>query len=473
MRIERREGAAERRIVTGMILDASVLGRISSKWTKEGLFSSPWVNLIAGWCVKYWHDYQKPPGRAIEGLFESWAAKDKDEDTVKLIEKFLSGLSAEYEQQKEADMNASYVIDLAGTHFNKVRLHRLKEQLEGDLDSNDLESAEKHIQTSRRVEMGAGSGIDLFQDKEAIRNAFAEKQACLVDYPGALGRFYQGELTRDAFIAYLGPEKSGKTWDLIDLSFRAMTQRRKVAFFEVGDMSEHQIIKRLMVRAARHPFKSPTGKWPYTVRYPISIESPSGEDSCARIGFEDKVFDRPLSWKRAWDACEKLIKTKVRSKESYFRLSCHPNNSVDVFGIQSILQSWELEGWMPDVIVIDYADLLAAPPGYKDKRDQIDLTWKMLRALSQSYHCLLATASQSDAGSYTKKTLDRTNFTDDKRKLAHCTGMIGINITAEEKAMDIVRHNWIVLREGEFSNSKCVHVARCLALANPCVRSTF
>ena len=155
------------------------------------------------------------------------------------------------------------------------------------------------------------------------------------------------------------------------------------------------------------------------------------------------------------------------------RLSCHPNSSLTVGGIRAILQNWERTGWVPDVIVIDYADILAPPHGIADTRDQINSTWKQLRALSQSTHSLVVTATQADAASYNTNTIGRANFSEDKRKLAHVTGLVGLNANSDEKECGILRLNWIVLRESAFTETQCVHVAGCLEIGNPAVKSTF
>ena len=72
--------------------------------------------------------------------------------------------------------------------------------------------------------------------------------------------------------------------------------------------------------------------------------------------------------------------------------------------------------------------------------------------------------TQADAASYGLDTLEASNFSEDKRKLAHVTGMLGLNQNASEKDGGIMRLNWIVLREGEFNTSRCLHVGQCLSL---------
>ena len=83
------------------------------------------------------------------------------------------------------------------------------------------------------------------------------------------------------------------------------------------------------------------------------------------------------------------------------------------------------------------------------------------------------TATQADAASYKQDTIDSSNFSEDKRKLAHVTGMVGINSSEAEKEFGLQRLNWIVLRESDFNSSRCVHVAGCLDVGNPAILSTF
>lgn len=253
---------------------------------------------------------------------------------------------------------------------------------------------------------------------------------------------------------------------LMDFAWRAMLQRRKVAFFAVGDMSQNQMMRRFMIRAAKRPMRSGTVKIPKGITFDLDTNE-------IVVDHDERVFEDSLDWRIAFEACKEVMEVKAKSRESLLRLSTHPNSTLNVQGINSILQTWDREEWSPDIIVIDYADILAPPTGVADTRDQINMTWKQLRSLSQSRHCLVLTATQADAASYKAETLGRSNFSEDKRKYAHVTGMIGLNATAEEKDLGVMRLNWIVRREEEYSEGKCVVCAGCLAIGNPFMKSVM
>ena len=470
MKIQKKNNNNERQILIGMIVDQIVLGRISAKW-QRGMFKSKWANIIAKWCLNYYADYENAPLNQIENLFEAWAEKTKDKESINLVDKFLNSLSEEYETLKD-ESNSDYVLDVAGTYFNKVKIEKLVETLEGNIIDGDIKEAANLIISYNQLEMGVGEGIDVLQDDEAIKEAFAEKQEDLFKYPGDLGRFFDEVFQRDSFIAFLGPDKSGKSFWLMDVAYRAMLQRKRVAYFEVGDMSQNQVMRRLMSRVSRSP------KHPKIVDYPISIEKETVEDengtrTNAIVDFKEKVFKKSLNSKTARKACKKLMRNKIKSKNPYLKLSCHPAGLVSVETIKSILRNWELDNWTADIIVIDYADLLNMDYHGIEGRDKIDETWKRLRSLSQSYHCSVVTATQADAASYTASILSRNNFSNDKRKNAHVTCMIGINVSEEEKEIGVTRLNKILMRDKEFNEKQFIYVAGCLSLANPAIKSCF
>lgn len=453
-----------------MVVDTVALGRLSAKWTADA-FRSRYANIVGGWCASHFESFGKAPGKNIEGLFETWAAKTRDKDTVELVEKFLTGLSEAYED-KAAETNSAYIVDLAVTHFTLIKLQRTLREVEAELNEGNLNGAVERVTQFNAVKMGGKAAIDVLNDKEAIRAAFEDAEEDIVSYPGALGTFFKGQLVSDGFVCFMAPEKRGKSFWLVDIGWRAMLQRRKVAWFAAGDMSERQMLRRFGARAARAPVKAK--HWPLDVRYPLRMRR--REDGTIQVKHEIRTFERPLDWRTAWKAFQEVAQYRVRGKEPYLRLACYPNSTLSVKQIDAQLREWEKENWVPQVVIVDYADILdeaAAAPKAATMRERINASWMMQRQLSQTWHSLYVTATQADAEGGSVELLRRSNFSEDKRKLAHVTGMCGINQTEIEKELGVYRLNWIVLREGEFAEGATVATATCLPFANPCVRSCF
>lgn len=458
MKVQRRDGSPERKLLIGMVTQRAVVAAVAAVWDGRQ-FGSRWSNLVGGWAVEHFRRYGKPPGRQVEGYFDDWAARAKDQDTVKLIEQFLDGLSRESQRAKPS---SAYLLDLADRHLSLESVKRLAEELEGDARSLDPAKALERIQKFRPPRVGASAGVRLLDDREAVRAAFESRGEVLIRWgQEALDNFFEETLARGEFIAFMGKEKVGKSFWLQELAWLASLQGRNAAFFEVGDQSQNQLIRRFGARAAGRPFKRDR-----VVRFPTVLDP--GEPP--HVEYDERRYEEPMTWQEAFRALRKAGREHGADR---LRLSVHPNSSISVLGIEAILDGWARDGWVPDVVGVDYADILAPINGKDDSRDQINASWKALRRLNQKLDCLMLTGTQADAGSYEVRTLTRRNFSEDKRKYSHVTGTVGINQTDAEKEAGLYRLNWIVGRDLEFSEEQCVTTAACLPYANPAVRSTF
>lgn len=463
MKVETYDGRVDRQILAGMVMDKAVLGAVASRWDKSHPpFASREMNLLGAMAVQHYMKYKKAPGRDIVGHFDRWAQDGAaDPDTVRLTERILSSVSQEYEQG--TPLSSAYLLDLADQRFNAVRAKELRDLIDADLSSGDVQKAMDRIDLFRPLRIGAASGVSLLSEPALVKSAF-ESQGEVVMRWGqkALDDFFEDSLERDAFVTFVGKEKVGKSFWLQEVMWSLIHQGRNTAFFEVGDQSQAQVIRRIAARAAGRPYKADR-----LVRVPTALDTSSEP---AEVDYEERSYDAPMTWDEVSAAFRNLSREVGKDR---LKLSVHPNSSISALGIEAIVESWVRSGWVPDAIVLDYIDILAPIDGKADTRDQINATWKALRRLNQQYHCLLVGATQADAASYDAKMLTMRNFSEDKRKHSHVTGMVGINQTTKEKEKGIYRLNWIVGRDLEFSTDRCVYTAACLPLANPAVISSF
>ena len=249
---------------------------------------------------------------------------------------------------------------------------------------------------------------------------------------------------------------------LFDIVHRGLMNRRRVAYFQIGDMSEHQVTRRQEARLCYRPLKA--GKWMFPVKLIPSRAT----------GFKvkrERRFERePLSLEDIRRAQIEFRDLYLRSNRPYLRMLVRPTMSLD--DIRARLLRLEMtEEFVPDIVVIDYADLLEAPKGFREKRDQINENWRRLRTLSQELHCLVVTATQANSKAHKLDKQGRSSFSDNQLKQAHVTAMIGINSTPDELKQDVARLEFVVVREGPYREGHQVYVANCLKIANPAVRS--
>lgn len=74
-----------------------------------------------------------------------------------------------------------------------------------------------------------------------------------------------------------------------------------------------------------------------------------------------------------------------------------PTKTATVQTIRSYLQRLQTaEGITPDIVVLDYADLIRGSKGYGDKRFELEGIYEELRALAQEFRVVLITADQTN-----------------------------------------------------------------------------
>lgn len=518
---QRVDNRIERQIITGLITSDEYCKQIIPMYQPEYLEMS-FCRLIANWCVEYFGQYAKAPGLHIQDIYNSESRRGIDPDLSDLIEDFLTDLSEDYEDGDQ--INVQYILDKTVERFKRQRLIQLKDDIETDVMRGDLTEAEGKVASFKKVARASSTTINPYNDQEQLHLAFTASTKPLFTLPGPVGEFLNEHLVREGLVAFMGPEKIGKTWLLDELAYRAGKARCSVACFQAGDLSQSQALRRRHVRLLGKswlkkycgPYLLPVLDCEWNQNDSCQMKervSPCGlfehldeeqhEDSLAdpkdnfnragkgytpctyclkhnvidehrnrpmfkgTVWYEERDTGKPLTWREALRAGKQYMK-RLRGKDHL--LSCHPTNTLTVTDIETQLQLWEdLEGFVPDVILVDYADILAAENTRLDPRHQHESIWADLRKLSLKYHCLVLTVTQSDAKSYEARSLKLKNFSEDKRKYSHVTAIFSLNQLEAEKEQGVIRIGPLLQREGEMR--KEVAVLQCLRIGRPMLDS--
>lgn len=468
LKIEQRDGGPERAVLTGMVLSRAVVARIAPHWRPD-LFASRVGQLVGGWCVRHFEKYGRAPAENIGNYFSAWAETNRDKDAADSVARFLDGLSAESARLKNTT-HPDHILDMAGVLFNRVRLLQHQESVAADLEGGDVARALDRMAAFRKIEIGAGAGIDVLADDAAWDAAFNLRQVSLIELPDGLREFYEGALCRDAFVAWQAPFKRGKSFCIQDMAWRCVEQEVQTAYFECGDSSEPQVLQRWGARIMGRPLScGPRGR--LVINHPVSIRKPEGDpkglalvETRAGIYYDDVT---------AADLKAKRMEWVDRVGAKTFKLSCHPARSLTVAAAETIIDGWMRDGWLPGAIFFDYADLLAPPAGVKEARDASTENWMRLRGLSQKLHCLVGTVTQTNAKSPDIWALGRGDFADDVRKFGQVTEFYGLNQTPQEKEAGVYRLNCIMSRNRETYDQRCCYCASDLASGNPFAASVY
>lgn len=343
MKITEHDSATERAILVGQLTDDLVAARIAEQWPeKGGLYASKWANLLGSWAVKHVQKCGHAPRSAIGPLYESWARRSKDTETVETVGNLVESLAEDW---KDGEGNAAdWLIDQAQIYFTQVKGDKHIRRLQEAWDSGDINEYNEIASSWSAPSVSSSQWVDILQNDAGIDAAYAAQEKPLIVYPGALGLWLGNTFERDAFVAFTGVAKSGKSFVLMDLAARGLEAGLRVAYFSIGDMSEKQVIRRWGSRITGLPRRLPPDG---IIQMPVGFDPESPTPS--------PIF-KPKKFTRVADA-EIVKKTSrmlraslgaVARDDVRLRLSVHPAGSVDVFQIESLLRSWQIQGWVPD-----------------------------------------------------------------------------------------------------------------------------
>lgn len=509
----------ERKILIALINSTEFLQQVRSR-VEMRYFESRTARLLTTWTLEYFDEYQQAPGDGIHEVYmDKLQAGRMDAELAEEIEQdILPDLQKQFKKQ---GINVRHLIRLADKFFVRRKLSLLQEDIMDLLDKGDVAGAEQ-LATSYKQIVDDDTDIDLSDKKalERVEIAFKEQEETLLYYPGVLGEFWNSQMVRGAFIGILAPEKRGKSFMLMDMATRGTRQGHKVAFFQAGDMTEAQQIRRLCVHLTKTSDKE---KYIGKQYVPVKDCIYNQLDDCTKEirecdfgAFEDEFTEQTLRKELTYDEllaafkgtsgyapCHNCLKykesrwgvpwlkeinipsvlTKEEAKhaiekfyintERSFKLSSHANGTLSIAKIKAKLQSWEMvDNFIPDIILIDYADLLEMGGNIEFRQKQNEI-WKALRGLSQETNSLVISPTQADANSYEKDTLSLRNFSEDKRKYAHVTAFYGLNQDKDgrEKKLNMMRINELVVREDDFDIQRQVVVLQKLSIGRPVLTS--
>lgn len=466
MKIREFESNTEKQILIALITNRDFVSQLYRMWVDKPeniIFKHKYSKVIAGWCFKYFEKAKDAIGKNVEKRFLIWSEKQRNKELIEPIEDFLVSLSDEY--TKTEITNVPYLLDICNNWFLENKIRHLVERVDTLMELGQVTEANDLLEKHQKVDLNQEESFDIFGNDSEVDWFFEKPDPCLFRMPGELGLFLGNELSRDSLLSFMGPEKSGKTKWMIEIAYQALKNRLRVAFFSVGDLSKHQMQNRIYTRICGRPLIKADEK---IYDYPTSLKIVNDKDVPGKLipaVTTKKITKQRMTKEFLKEKLEDFRFTFLRSESSFLKISVHPSDSISVRGISTILDSWELqEGWIPDIVIIDYADILAPDKSFSESRESVNHTWSRLRQLSQKRHCCILTATQSDAQSYNAVTLSKKHFSNDKRKFAHVNGMIGINRTEQEQRDQLYRLNWLVLREDEFDIMRTVATASCLGL---------
>jgi len=490
------ERSIEKQIVTSVIVSDGVLSKLHP-YLDPNLFELKVSQIVIRWIVEYYSKYKTAPLNQIQDIYTSEKSKLKKSDAEE-IELFLHQLSEEYSEGK-VKVNEGYLVDQGLQYIRKQRLLRMAEEVKALASLDEIEKAETVWRNSGAIiQTAAYQWAAPLDDTAFVNLVFQEQESHLFRFSGKLGEFI-GPLRAGWLIGLMGPMKRGKTFGLQDIAFEALVNNLKTVFISL-EMKDVHLAERIYSHISAAGPEAKDYVYPcFDCIYNQDNSCPKRQRTCRRkrpFEFDPHHQDyKPCTICRGtkdykattWFTLEsrpKLSrKATIQSIKQFtqqfghncFRLRSFPAFSANLTDVMNELDILENEeGFVPQVIVIDYADIMAPEPDApRERRHQIDFTWQRLKGLAEKRNCLMATGSQTDAESLDIETIRERNFAEDIRKLANVDVMMSLNQTEDEKRSGVLRIGLLEHRWKKFDRSLQLLTLQQLEVGQPLLDTEF
>lgn len=470
------DAGIEKRIITGMIVSKKYLRYIFPVFKPDYIDNIP-CREISKWCHAFFNKYEETPYNHIQDLYQKYSYRLSEED-ADIVGTLLKEISDSFEQQGHK-FNTDYMIDESMKYFQKKEMEITTHNVSILLEEDKIDEAEEEMRKLQKVVMDTSGWTNPF-DSNKVKLVFEQKDEGFLKFPKALGR-YMGDMERGWLIAISGQFKGGKTWFLQEFAVIALLSRLNVAFFSL-EMTEIQMLTRLFKRLApgadggefypvfdcKKNQDSSCSKPERTGQYRLldadgnkPVYDPNGTaykvcTACrGSSDFEMDTWFKPVALNE-FDSrsVNKRIKTIKKTFGDRIQLKSFPRFSANLSDIEKSLETLKnSNNFIPDVIIIDYADILK--PETKDMGVQKeDITWMALARLAGTQKALVVTATQVTKDALGSKNIKLKHTARWVGKLGHVDAMYTLNQIDEEKSNGVMRIGTMVHRHYDFSETK-------------------
>ncbi len=223
-------------------------------------------------------------------------------------------------------------------------------------------------------------------------------------------RILGGGLCRGELGVMLAPPKRGKTLALVNFGFGAMMDIHGYNVLHYSlEIDEHQVRDR------------------YDARLALNSVSKRAKDP---EGFRELMRKR----------IEKSMHGELMIKR-------YPTRKARPTDLRAHLLLLRAQGYVPDMVIVDYADIMAPDRRTGDMRHEQAGIYEDLRGMAGEFDYACWTASQGNRNSVEKEVMDMTDFGESFEKAAIMDAGFALCQTADEKAQHKLRFVPVGIRE--------------------------
>jgi len=476
VRVEEVDNVTEELIIAGMISSNSYLSYVAER-IQLRYFRSEQCKVIAKLILEFFTNHKRSPGASMRELYES-AVDDLPEDDAFIISRLLKNIAKKY---GDREISFEVLKDTTDGYFEIRAVETLIGKVSGLASRGKIPEALKEIddwyKDPKRHIVTSVSPFDTSM-AEAVMTA----DRLLYRFKDDLDSVLPPQMSNKLY-TLLGGTKSGKSQWLGHFAVCFAEAGLKVAIWQF-ELTETEYIGRLMSNISGKEIDPRHDSDTKDVELSVFDCEHNRDRSCAMEECPDnddfENFDKyvpevwtpcsfckgqpefsPVVWKmeakigviNSINALKKEQVTWLRQFGDNIRMFPGESGHVTSEDVKNQLMRLRLsEGFIPDVIIVDQADNIAASSRYHEKRHEIGSVWLDLATLAKQGY-LVWTASQTNRGGWGKEWIETSDVGEDASKFMVCSGVVTIN---QYKGGDFDEYDWNTqrLRAFYFRNAK-------------------
>lgn len=155
-------------------------------------------------------------------------------------------------------------------------------------------------------------------------------------------------------------------------------------------------------------------------------------ETAVGIRYDSNLCD--IDSNEIFDQKEKVLEVYNNANMGRLFIKSYPTNSASIYTIKSHIERLSLKGFKPDIVIIDYADIMRSSRQFDSLRHELKLVYEELRALAMEMNLPIWTASQSNREGANSEVIDMTNMSEAYGKAMICDVIVSVSRRAQEKA---------------------------------------
>ncbi len=368
-----------------IVLDDRIFCDMFAEVIDIAFFEVKYLRLFVQKIFEYRKKYNTHPSRDIMTMILR-AEIDKEDE---LVQKQVREYFARVEANTFSIEGEQHIKDVA---LDFCKKQKLKEALIKSVElikSSSFDEVAKVINDATKLGTDNNFGYDYVVDFEK-RYQLITRNAISTGWE-LIDKITQGGLGRGELAVVVAASGNGKSMHLVHLAAKALEQGKNVVYYTL-ELRDTVVASRF--------------------------------DSCI-TGIP--INDLP-------NLKDKVLET-VKNIQGKLIVKEYPTKSASVSTIKNHIEKLKRSGFNPDMIIIDYADLLRASGGVRtdEKRHQLEGIYEDLRGMAQFYQVAVATASQTNRSGISAEVITMESISEAYNKCFVADFIYSVSRTIKDK----------------------------------------